>query len=193
MAVDAWPLIHSIAEHYAAEATAVGGLFPGEEVMVIDRLTDESQVLAIMYHVLDNDIMDNTMAGNGGTSRVVFTLTALSQQRSNVTLLAAWLCDRIGNTVEFFERPAPSDVVTRRPRYSISGYNDDRLPENQDLTLNMEVMAAEERTIAHPAVLMSCYNEGFSTDYNAEIDTWTGECVFISFIHNQVTEDYIYA
>ena len=193
MAVDAWPLVKEIAERYAREATTKGQPFEGSDIQVHDRFSLETDVLAIVYHVLDNAVLDNTMWYMGNTSRVVFHLTAASQQRANVTMLSRWIADNVAFTHEYLNQPATVEKVVRRPQKRLVGYDPTKLPELQELKLETIEGTAEEKEISNPIQMLSCYNEGVSVDFDSSLELWKGTCIFISVMSNVYPQEYIYA
>ena len=192
MSVNPWELVREIADRQAAAAVTKDGPFPGSVVEVHDRFSQHTNVLAIVYHVLANDVMDNTMWYQGNTSRVVFTLTAASQQRGNTVRLANFLSEQVPYTD--LSIPMAPIQLTRRPRHRLTGFKEGVQPEEQQLVVEIEEDTPNMAEETNLVQLLSCYHEGINTDFDSNLDLWKSECIFIATMANVYpNKEYIYA
>ena len=203
MAVNPQHAIEIIARHYVQggiedDANLADRPFPGHRIPVVPVLTRHTPLLAVVWNQVDADIMDNVLNIAGDTTRVVYTLTTIAQQRLPVARMTDWLASTVpyADAITFTSVPEPKNY---RKEYDqaedyvsqLRDYNDSFItpPVPQFTTVPERQL---QRLVALPplgwpvdysdVIVYNTVCEGTQLDYMPAQDWWQGEVALISHV-----------
>ena len=197
MPINPLPLVERITRYAVNERS--NRPWMNHQINVAETLNRHTALMAVIWKVVDDNVVDSQQVGQGSTERVVFTLTAVSQSRKNAARMSQYLAEIIPYNPEIMsfrvtDSPSPVSIVT----YGVTEYNAaapgsllyPKLPEQQQLALRASQRHSVPYRSGIAAVRMtSCYNEGKHEDYEPSLDTWKNESIYISMMEPVFTED----
>ena len=192
MATDPTYMIRQVAEYAVWEHPDRPWPDRSMQIPVVPVISRHTSLMAVVYSETDNRAEDQDLASGSATSRVVFTLTAVSQSRKNVSRMAAHLFDAINFNSELIRRDATDTQEISIPHFETEYeriLNEDGARITGVLPEVREVMSTTAPLEFGTVRMDACYAESRQVFYDPSLDVWKGAVVFIADMYNVDLDD----
>ena len=193
MPVDPTQMIERIAHYAVREHPDRPWPDKSEDISIVDIITRHTPLLAVVWGEVDNKEEDQDLISGSGTSRVVFSLTAVSQIKKNVTRMALHLSNAVNFNSQLIGSSARDDndihIPSHRIEYFVEEVNAQFVARKTPIVLPIpiDIRIADDFDTT-PVYLLSCYLEGRTVNYDPSLDVWKGQVIFIADMTNNRPE-----
>ena len=183
--IDPTQLIESIARYAVREHPDRPWPQKSGDIPVVPIITRHTPLLAVLWSEVDNEEEDTDLDSGSGTSRVVFSLTAVSQIRKNVARMASHLASAVSFNSDLIGSFAEDADTVNIPSYTVEYFDSETNGDIQErptprITASPALASIPRQFRTDDVWLYSCRVEGRSIMYDPSLDAWKGTVTFIS-------------